>query len=148
MTLPATMAEPECSGRIPLALVVDDRADVAATLAALCRAAGFRAESASDGAPVRLLLERLQPDCLIIDIMMPEEDGYEALKEVAAFDARIAVLLVTGYGESWLRMGVTLGRAHGLGLVQAAAKPVRADDVRAFLAAVTAHRSTGVAGRA
>ena len=124
-------------------LVVDDRKDVATTLAALCRAIGFRAEAASDGEPMRVLLERFRPDCLIVDIMMPDEDGYEALKEIAAFDPRIAVLLVTGYGDTWLRMGVTLGRAQGLQLVQAAAKPVRADDIRSFLAAVAAHRAAG-----
>lgn len=127
----------------PLALVLDDRTDVAATIAAMCRAMGFRAEAASEGEPVRALLERFSPDCLIVDIMMPDEDGFEALKEVAAFDARIAVLLVSGHGETWLRMGVTLGRAQGLQLVQAAAKPVRADDIRAFLAATAAHRAGG-----
>ena len=126
-----------------LALVVDDRTDVAATIAAMCRAMGFRAEAASGGEPVRVLLERFRPDCLIVDIMMPDEDGFEALKEVAAFDSRIAVLLVTGHGDTWLRMGVTLGRAQGLQLVQAAAKPVRADDIRRFLAAVAAHRGGG-----
>lgn len=127
----------------PLVLVIDDRTDVATTIAAMCRAIGFHAEAASDGLPVRVLLERLHPDCLILDIMMPDEDGFEILKEVAIFDSRIAVLLVTGHGDTWLRMGVTLGRAHGLQLVQAAAKPVRADDIRRFLAAVAVHRAAG-----
>ncbi len=127
----------------PLVLVVDDRKDVATTLAAMCRALGFRAVAASDGEPIRVLLDRVRPDCLILDIMMPDEDGYEALKEVAAFDPRIAVLLVTGHGETWLRMGVTLGRAQGLQLVLAAAKPVRTDDIRQFLAIVTTHRDAG-----
>jgi CheY-like chemotaxis protein len=127
----------------PLVLVIDDRQEVATTIAAMCRAIGFRAVAASDGEPIRVLLERHHPDCLIVDIMMPDEDGYEALKEVATFDPRIGVLLVTGYGDTWLRMGVTLGRAQGLQLVQSAAKPMRADDIRKFLAAVTAHRQAG-----
>ncbi len=137
---PASPAEPTDNTARPLAVVIDDRADVATTIAAMCRAVGFRAVAASDGVPIRELLNRLRPDCLIVDIMMPDEDGYEALKEVAGYDPRIAVLLVTGYGDSWLRMGVTLGRAQGLHLVQAAAKPVRTDDLRRFLAAVAAHR--------
>ncbi len=143
MPPPGKTAEPTAAAGKPLVLVVDDRTDVATTLAALCRSVGFRAEAASDGAPMRSLLDRFQPDCLILDIMMPDEDGYEALKEIAAFDPRIAVLLVTGYGDTWLRMGVTLGRAQGLQLVQAASKPVRADDIRDFLAAVAAHRASG-----
>ena len=137
------LATPQDEAGKPSVLVVDDRPEVAATIAAMCRAVGFRAAAASDGEPIRVLLQRHRPDCLIVDIMMPDEDGYEALKEIAAFDLRTAVLLVTGYGDTWLRMGVTLGRAQGLQLVQAAAKPVRADDIRRFLAAVSAHRGGG-----
>jgi FixJ family two-component response regulator len=143
MEPPGQTAKPVDGAGEKLALVVDDRKDVAATIAAMCRATGFRAVAASDGEPIRALLERFRPDCLIVDIMMPDEDGYEALKEVAAFDSRIAVLLVTGHGDTWLRMGVTLGRAQGLQLVQAAAKPVRSDDIRTFLAAASAHRAGG-----
>jgi CheY-like chemotaxis protein len=143
MQPPAKSADPKEGVAKPLVLVVDDRKEVATTIAAMCRAIGFRAEAASDGEPIRVLLARHHPDCLIVDIMMPDEDGYEALKEVAAFDPHIAVLLVTGYGDTWLRMGVTLGRAQGLQLVHAAPKPVRADDIRKFLAAVSAHRAAG-----
>jgi CheY-like chemotaxis protein len=114
-------------------LVVDDRKDVATTLAAMCRVSGFTAEISTDGEGIRALLERHLPSCLIVDIMMPDEDGFEALKEIARFDRSLPVLLVTGYGDTWLRMGVTLGRAQGLETVHAASKPVRADDVRRFL---------------
>lgn len=117
-------------------LVVDDRKDVADTLAEMCRAMGHSAEVATDGGAIRALLERHRPAALIIDVMMPDQDGYEALKEIAAFNAALPVLLVTGYGDTWLRMGITLGRAHGLSALQTAAKPVRADTVRQFLASI------------
>ena len=141
MQPPVTTSDAKDGPTRPLVLVVDDRKDVATTIAAMCRAIGFRAVAASEGEPIRVLLERHHPDCLVLDIMMPEEDGYEALKAIAAFDPRTAVLLVTGYGDNWLRMGVTLGRAQGLQLVRAAAKPVRAEDIRQFHAAVAAHRA-------
>lgn len=115
-------------------LVVDDRRDVAESLADMCRAMGHPAEVAADGVAVRKLLDLHRPAALIIDVMMPDQDGYEALKEIAAFDPALPVLLVTGYGDTWLRMGVTLGRAHGLSALQTASKPVRADTVRKFLA--------------
>ena len=143
MPPPGTSADQQEGTAKPLVLVIDDRKEVATTIAAMCRAVGFQAEAASDGEPIRVLLDRHHPDCLIVDIMMPDEDGSEVLKEVAAFDPHIGVLLVTGYGDTWLRMGVTLGRAQGLHLVQAAAKPMRADDIRKFLAAVVAHRQAG-----
>ncbi len=117
----------------PLVLIVDDRKDVAATMADLCRAFGFAAEVGEDGIGMLALLERHRPAAVIVDVMMPDQDGYEALKEVARFDQALPVLLVTGHGDDWLRIGQTLGRAQGLSAVQTAAKPVRAPVLRAFL---------------
>ncbi|HEY0418168.1 MAG TPA: response regulator [Acetobacteraceae bacterium] len=119
-------------------LVVDDRRDVAATLAEMCRAEGYAAAIAEEGVDIRTLVERYRPAALIIDVMMPDQDGYEALKEIAAFDPALPVLLITGYGDTWLRMGATLGRAHGLRMLETAAKPVRTETVRQFLAKIPA----------
>ncbi len=117
----------------PLVLIVDDRKDVAATMADLCRAFGFAAEVGEDGVGMFALLEQHRPAAVIVDVMMPDQDGYEALKEVARFDQALPVLLVTGHGDDWLRIGQTLGRAQGLSAVQTASKPVRAPVLRAFL---------------
>lgn len=117
----------------PVVLVVDDRQDVAVTLAGLCRSLGYRAEVADEPGDIRGLLERYEPAALIIDVMMPGQDGYEALKEIAEYRPALPVLLVSGYGETWLRMGVTLGEAHGLRALRSATKPVRVDTIRNFL---------------
>jgi CheY-like chemotaxis protein len=117
-----------------MVLVLDDHADVAATLAELCRSLGHPALAADQPGDIRGLLERHRPAALIIDVMMPDQDGYEALKEIAAFDPALPVLLVSGYGETWLEVGITLGRAHGLTALQAAAKPLRSETLRRFLA--------------
>ena len=117
-------------------LIVDDRKDVAATMADICRAFGYTAEIGEDGVGMFALLERHDPSCVIVDVMMPDQDGYEALKEVARFNPALPVLLVTGHGDDWLRIGQTLGRAQGLAAVHTAAKPVRAPTIRAFLDSV------------
>lgn len=119
-------------------LVVDDRPDVAATLADLCRACGAMAQVAEGGLDMLALLEIHRPDCVIVDVMMPGQDGYEALKDIAAYDPALPVLLVTGHGDSWLEMGRTLGRAQGLRAVYTAAKPVRVQVIRDFLGALAA----------
>ena len=119
-----------------LALIVDDRREVAETLAEMCRAFGFAAEIAEQGVGMRALLEHHRPKCVIVDLLMPDQDGYEALKEIAAFDPNLPVMLVSGYGDSWLEIGLSLGQAQGLTTVHAAAKPVRVQAVRKFLEAV------------
>jgi len=93
----------------------------------------FDAETASDAFA---LLERERPDVLISDIAMPEEDGYEALREIANYNPGMPVMLITGHGETWLRMGATLGRAHGLEYIETAIKPIRAEAIREFLTVV------------
>ena len=118
-------------------LIVDDRKDVAATMADMCRAFGFAADIAEAGVGMRVLLERHRPGCVIVDVMMPDQDGYEALKDIAGFDPALPVMLVTGHGDNWLQIGVTLGRAHGLAALHTAAKPVRAQVVRQFLESVS-----------
>src|ERR1700742_2087781 len=121
----------------PTVLIVDDRKDVAATLADMCRACGFVADVAEEGVGMLGLLQRHRPNCVIVDVMMPDQDGYEALKEIARFDTSLPVMLVTGHGDTWLRMGLTLGKAQGLTAVHTAAKPVRVQTVRDFLQTVT-----------
>ena len=71
---------------------------------------------------------------LIIDVMMPDQEGFEALKEIAAVRPDLPVMMNSGYGETWLEVGLTLGRAHGLSALQAAAKPLRSETLRNFLA--------------
>ena len=115
-------------------LVLDDHPDVAATLAELCRSLGYDAVATDQAGDIRALLERHMPSALIIDVMMPDQDGYEALKEIAAFRPDLPVLLVSGYGETWLRVGITLGQAHGLSALQTASKPLRPKTLRDFLA--------------
>jgi CheY-like chemotaxis protein len=130
--------QPPSRGERQTVLIVDDRKDVAATMADLCRAFGFAAVVGEDGMGMFALLQQHQPDCVIVDVMMPGQDGYEALKEVARFNLALPVLLVTGHGDDWLRIGEKLGRAHGLASVQTAAKPVRAAELRVFLESVKA----------
>ncbi len=103
----------------------------------LCRACGFTADVAEEGVGMLGLLQRHRPNCVIVDVMMPDQDGYEALKEIARFNPALPVMLVTGHGDTWLRMGLTLGKAQGLTAVHTAAKPVRSQVVRDFLQSVT-----------
>lgn len=124
------------SSHEPRVLIVDDRPEVAATMARLCRSLGYGADVADAPGDIRALIQRHDPAALIMDLMMPGQDGYEALKEIAALSPNLPVLLVSGYGETWLRVGVTLGEAHGLRALHTAAKPVRTETIRNFLSAV------------
>jgi CheY-like chemotaxis protein len=117
----------------PTVLVVDDRPEVAATIAGMCRDLGFDGVASDGREDIRTLLDRHAPAALIVDVMMPDQDGYEVLKVIARVNPDLPVLLVTGYGDTWLRMGVTLAEGHGLRTMSTAAKPVRRETLLDFL---------------
>jgi CheY-like chemotaxis protein len=120
----------------PLVLVVDDSRDVAESLAALCESAGCRTGLPAKGEPVHEAVRRLRPKAVILDILMPEPDGFEVLGEIARIDPALPILLVSGAGDSWLRMGEKLGRARGLRVIHTQSKPVAGRAVRQFLSGV------------
>ena len=82
-------------------LIVDDDIDAAEALGELLRDCGHEVATAHDG-PQALDRARLQrPDVVLLDIGMPEMDGYEVAKrmreELGLGDALLVAL--TGYGE-------------------------------------------------
>jgi CheY-like chemotaxis protein len=76
-------------------LVVDDQEEARAMLAHFLRQCGAVVTTASSGAQALTVLSNPQggarPDVLLCDIMMPEEDGYAALRRVRALEEALGV---------------------------------------------------------
>jgi CheY-like chemotaxis protein len=67
---------------VPPVLVVDDNPVNVRLLAATLRAAGFDVETAASGAAALAFLERGAASLVLLDIQMPDMDGYEVLRRV------------------------------------------------------------------
>jgi DNA-binding NtrC family response regulator len=106
-------------------LVVDDRSDLTDAISSVLADEGCDVVVANTAENLSALLRALRPTALILDVMMPGRDGYDALPDIATFDTKLPVLLISGHGSTWLRMGETLGRANGLSHVETATKPIR-----------------------
>ena len=82
-------------------LLVDDDVDAAEALAELLRDYGHDVATAHDGAGALDHARRHRPEVVLLDITMPEMDGYEVAKrmreELALSDTLLVAL--TGYGE-------------------------------------------------
>jgi DNA-binding response OmpR family regulator len=61
-------------------LVVDDEKRLVSLIEAYLAQAGFRVLTASNGQEALLLAREEQPDLILLDIMMPEMDGYEFMR--------------------------------------------------------------------
>ena len=61
-------------------LVVDDEADILHFLELILRERGYEVETAPGGAAALAAAREGQPDLVLLDIMMPQMDGWEVLK--------------------------------------------------------------------
>ncbi len=80
-----------------LVLIIDDDDGVRELLAFLVKKEGFRVECAVDGEDGFQKAERLKPDLILLDLMMPRYGGFEVLRQLQAGGlARIPIVVVTG----------------------------------------------------
>ena len=90
-------------------LIIDDDARLGAMVSEYLGESGFRAtvrETAADG----LAALKAEPfDALVLDVMLPDVDGFEILRRVRA-DSDVPILMLTARGESTDRVvGLELG---------------------------------------
>ncbi|WP_205324276.1 response regulator transcription factor [Glycomyces sp. YM15] len=72
---------PEHSDRV---LVVDDEENIGALLSATLRLTGFEVDVARDAAEALRAAARFEPDLVILDVMLPDMDGFEVAKRLRA----------------------------------------------------------------
>jgi two-component system, OmpR family, response regulator len=65
-------------------LVVDDEENIGALLSATLRLTGFEVEVARDAAEALRAAARFEPDLVILDVMLPDMDGFEVAKRLRA----------------------------------------------------------------
>jgi CheY-like chemotaxis protein len=84
-----------------MVLVVDDNEDSVRIVQAIVRSAGFEVTTARNGKEALDAVNAAVPELIIMDVMMPEMDGFEALKTLrsAPRTARIPVILLTAKAE-------------------------------------------------
>jgi two-component system chemotaxis sensor kinase CheA len=63
-------------------LIVDDDPDILFTLKEMVQSLGFEAEIANSGKECLLMLEKEIPGIVLLDIMMPEMDGFQTVKHI------------------------------------------------------------------
>jgi DNA-binding response OmpR family regulator len=83
-------------------LIVDDDSKVADVLAQVVEEEGYTPLVARSGTEAMDLVGRDAPDVVLLDIEMPEMDGFDFLTRIkaSATTARIPVVMITGRGET------------------------------------------------
>ncbi|HRF49141.1 MAG TPA: response regulator transcription factor [Anaerolineales bacterium] len=79
-------------------LVVDDKANVRQLLSEYLTGQGYQVETAVNGREALYAARHFTPDVILLDIMMPEMDGYAFLKEYRR-DRSVPVIIITAREE-------------------------------------------------
>lgn len=104
-------------------LVVDDDDDIRETLVDVIRARGYEVSGASNGRDALEIAERIHPDLLITDIIMPDKDGIQMILEARKRFGNIPVIAMSGGGR--IPASVYLSHARAMGEMRTLEKPFK-----------------------
>jgi two-component system OmpR family response regulator len=91
-------------------LVVDDEPNIVDVVAMALRFQGFAVESANTGADAVAAVSGFKPDLIVLDVMLPDMDGFEVARRLGAQQARVPIIFLTARDatEDKIR-GLTIG---------------------------------------
>ena len=118
-----------------LIAVVDDEEAVRIALRRLLRSASLNVETFSSGAEFLESVKEHQPDCVVLDLHMPQVGGFAVQARLAEAGIRLPTIVITGHDNDEARE-----RALGGGAAAYLRKPV---DDQALLDAITEAVRTG-----
>jgi class 3 adenylate cyclase len=114
-------------------LIIDDAPANIQTLSTILKERGYNINIATNGRQGLEVLERIRPDLILLDIMMPEMDGFETCRRIKASTAwrEIPIVFLTAKTDT-----ADIVRGFELGAVDYVAKPFNAHEL---LARVNTH---------
>jgi CheY-like chemotaxis protein len=82
-------------------LIVDENVDAARILGVLCEDMGHDCEFAYDGVDALEAARRLHPDVILLDVGLPQMDGFEVARQLRADPGfrDVLIIAVTGFGS-------------------------------------------------
>ena len=129
--LETDQGEPSPEARPLRILVADDNRDVVESLSLLLELTGYRVYRAYDGLRAVEAAERCRPDLVLLDIGMPNLDGYEACRRIRQqpWGRNLPIVALTGWGQE-----EHLARSKAVGFTNHLVKPVDHGDLLRLLA--------------
>lgn len=112
-------------------LVVDDEPNIRDLLSTSLRFAGFDVQTAANGTQAVTLIQEAAPDIILLDVMLPDMNGFSVTKKLRSMDIQVPILFLTARDETEDKItGLTVGGDDYL------TKPFSLDEVVARIQAI------------
>jgi len=91
-------------------LVVDDEASISDLIATSLKFVGFDVRTAATGSQALAVAEEFKPHAIVLDVMLPDQDGFEVCREIRSEGIDVGVLFLTAKdGMEDKVAGLTIG---------------------------------------
>ncbi len=80
-------------------LLVDDEVDFAQVIAERLRTRDFEVDTANSGLAGLEMVRAKRYDAIVLDLAMPEMDGFETMKRMLQIDPDLQIIILTGHGS-------------------------------------------------
>ena len=90
-------------------LIIEDDGNIRELLRLYLEQEGYTVESASDGAEGLRAFKRIHPDLVLLDVMMPQMDGWQVIKEIRAISKTPVIMLTKPF-----EMREVIARIHAV----------------------------------
>lgn len=117
----------------PVLLCIDDEEAIVQAICELGTMAGFESVPTMVGRCILETVEAANPDVIVLDLQMPDEDGISALRQLADVDSKARIFLVTGLDERTIASAEQYGLRRGLKVLGTLQKPFDPQDLLAHL---------------
>jgi CheY-like chemotaxis protein len=109
-------------------LVIDDDESVRSMLTRVLTSSGHEIQTAINGSKVAQIMESFAPELVITDIIMPEADGLETIRELRSGFPQVHIIAISGGGLSIELDHLPIARMLGAELTLK--KPIDNDKLR------------------
>jgi CheY-like chemotaxis protein len=108
-------------------LIIDDEQAMRRGIVRILKKAGHETHEAADGRAGMRLFRRVRPDLVITDLIMPEAEGIETIREIHREAPEVPIMAISGREKVYLRAAKAVGAQVSL------EKPFRQDALLALV---------------
>jgi CheY-like chemotaxis protein len=96
----------------PRILVVDDEPEIRQVVTEFLESRGYRVLTAASGLEAVTAVQRDRPDLVLMDVMMPQMNGLQALQRIRQIDPGVGIIMLTAVEDEAIAREAMEGQAY------------------------------------